>query len=268
MLISDAGYGLLYLLLPIIFYRKMAANSGPQLAQLIMVIGAMALAWGLVTCSFFGVDIHKVLAAIPYVGSLFADGPLIVVGMEKSHPGTVDPMSLLMRISFTLGAIHLSAAHLWRAWSNFPKLQFLSNLGWAVWLWGMYGLVNSFVLGDPFMGTRFPYLLWIGGAMAILFAAPDRNLLKMIGLGIANFPLSAIGTFGDTVSYVRLMAIGLAGSALAVAFNDMASGLPWPAAPLPAPARRAGRGAGGEDAVTAVGRSPLSRLPQGGGGRG
>lgn len=229
-LISDAGYGLLYLMLPIIFYRRMSAKSGPQLAQLIIVIGALSVIWGLVTSSFFGLDIHRVLAAIPLVGALFADGPLIVVAMDNPVPGAVDPMSFLMRISFTLGAIHLSAAHLWRAWSNFPHLSFVGNVGWAVWLWGMYGLVNFFVLGDPFVGTRYPLLLVVGGVLAVLFAAPNRNPFKMLGLGLANFPLSAISTFGDTVSYVRLMAIGLAGSALAVAFNDMTAGLPWPAA--------------------------------------
>jgi len=224
MLISDAGYGLVYLLLPIIFYRKMS----PQLAQLLITIGAASVLWGLITASFFGVDIHRLLAVIPLVGALFADGPLIVVGMEKPYPEAVDPMSLLMRVSFTLGAIHLSAAHLWRARTNFPNLSFVSNLGWAIWLWGMYGVVNMFVLGDQFKGTIYPTLLAVGGVLAILFAAPHRNPLKMLGLGIANFPLSAISTFGDTVSYVRLMAIGLAGSALAVAFNEMTAPLPWP----------------------------------------
>ena len=224
MLISDAGYGLIYLLLPIIFYRKMS----PQLAQLLIAIGAMSVIWGVITCSFFGFDIHRMIAAIPLVGALFAKGPLIVVGMEKPYPEAVDPMSLLMRISFILGAIHLSAAHLWRARTNFPNLSFLSNLGWAIWLWGMFGVVNMFVLGSAFKGTLYPSLLAVGGVLAILFAAPDRNPLKMLGLGIANFPLSAISTFGDTVSYVRLMAIGLAGSALAVAFNQMTEPLPWP----------------------------------------
>jgi V/A-type H+-transporting ATPase subunit I len=224
MLISDAGYGLIYLLLPIIFYRKMA----PQLAQLLITIGAASVLWGVITCSFFGFDFHGLMAAIPLIGGLFAKGPLIVVGMEKPYPGAVDPMSLLMRISFTLGAIHLSAAHLWRARTNFPNLSFVSNLGWAIWLWGMFGVVNMFVLGAPFKGTVYPYLLAVGGVMAVVFTAPDRNPLKMLGLGIANFPLSAIATFGDTVSYVRLMAIGLAGSALAVAFNQMTEPLPWP----------------------------------------
>jgi V/A-type H+-transporting ATPase subunit I len=126
--------------------------------------------------------------------------------------------------------VHLSLAHLWKAKAAFPGLAFLSEIGWAVWLWGMFGLVAYFLLKAEFSVDQFPYypyLLGVGGTLAILFAAPDRNPLKMLGLGLANFPLSAIGTFGDTVSYVRLMAIGLAGSALAMAFNDMGGALPW-----------------------------------------
>ena len=57
----------------------------------------------------------------------------------------------------------------------------------------------------------------------MLFANPSRNVFKMVALGAANFPLSAIGTFSDIMSYVRLMAVGLAGSVLAVSFNELAT---------------------------------------------
>jgi len=142
-------------------------------------------------------------------------------------------MDLLMVISITLGAIQLSLAHLWKAKAQFPKLTFLCEIGWAGVLWGMYGVVKMFLVGSPaswdeyIYHTVYPYLGGAGIALAVIFAAPDRNPLKMIGLGLANFPLSFIGTFGDTVSYVRLMAIGLAGCALAGAFNDMGGRLPW-----------------------------------------
>jgi V/A-type H+-transporting ATPase subunit I len=217
-LISDTGYGLAYLVLPIVFYRRMAARGLQALAHLVMVIGAFSVVWGFLTCSLFGVD---------YSALVGRARPFIAVNMQKQS------MDALMLISITLGAIHLSLAHLWKAKARFPGLAFLSEAGWALWLWGMYGVVLYFLLKAPFDFHTFPYypyLLIVGGALAILFAAPDRNPLKMLGLGLANFPLSAIGTFGDTVSYVRLMAIGLAASALAVAFNDMAKGLPLPAA--------------------------------------
>jgi V/A-type H+-transporting ATPase subunit I len=214
-LISDTGYGLLYLLLPAIFYRKMAAAGAEALAQLVMVIGACSVIWGVLTCSIFGFDYSCVFGRTE---------PFIPVSMKK------ESMDLMMWVSITLGAVHLSLAHLWKAKAAFPKISFLSEVGWAVWLWGMFGLVAYFLLKAEWNPNQFPYyqyLLYIGGGLAIIFAAPDRNPLKMIGLGLANFPLSAIGTFGDTVSYVRLMAIGLAGSTLAMAFNDMGGPLPW-----------------------------------------
>jgi len=216
-LISDAGYGLLYFLLPVILYRKMKAAGAADLAHLIMIVGILSMVWGVVTTSFFGKDIS---------GLFGRQGPWIAVTMDKRA------MDFLMYISITLGAVHLSFAHLWKAKAAFPGLRCLSEMGWAVWLWGMYGLVKTFLLKDPptfdlFLRTTwYPYLLLAGGALAILFASPDRNPLKMLGLGLASFPLAAIGTFGDTISYVRLMAIGLGGSALAVTFNDMASQLP------------------------------------------
>jgi len=217
-LISDTGYGLLYLVLPAVFYRRMAAAGVEALARLIMAIGACSVVWGILTCSIFGFDYSCVFGRTE---------PFIAVSMKK------ESMDLLMLISITLGAVQLSLAHLWKAKAAFPRLNFLSEAGWAAWLWGMYGLVKMLLLKDPATFEDFtdktihPYLLAIGGGLAIVFAAPHRNPLKMLGLGLANFPLSAIGTFGDTVSYVRLMAIGLAGSALALAFNDMGGSLPW-----------------------------------------
>jgi V/A-type H+-transporting ATPase subunit I len=141
-------------------------------------------------------------------------------------------MDFLMLLSITIGAVHLALAHLWKAKAAFPNLGFLAEVGWAVWFVGMYGLVKMFLVKGQFSFDDSPYYPWwliVGGALAILFAAPDRNPLKMIGLGLANFPLTAIGTFGDTLSYIRLMAIGLAGSQLAFTFNDITQGLPWPA---------------------------------------
>lgn len=213
-LISDAGYGLLYFLLPLVLYRRMKAAGAAELAQLILFVGLLSLVWGVVTCSFFGFNIS---------GWFGRDRPWIAVDMKA------DSMNLLMYLSVTFGAIHLSLAHLWKAKAAFPRLNFVSEVGWAIWLWGMYGGVKFFLLNDPFAWDAlpyYPYLLIVGGALAILFASPNRNPLKMFGLGLANFPLSAIGTFGDTVSYVRLMAIGLGGSALAVTFNQMGEALP------------------------------------------
>jgi V/A-type H+-transporting ATPase subunit I len=87
----------------------------------------------------------------------------------------------------------------------------------------MYGVVNMFVLKGPLnWQTPWPYLLLIGAFLAIGFANPCRNVAKMLGMGFAQFPLSMLSAFSDVISYVRLMAVGLASSVLAANFNDMA----------------------------------------------
>ena len=213
-MISDAGYGLLYLLLGAIFYRKMAAAIGPQLGQLILIIGGLSLVWGLLTASSFGFDL---------CGLMGIERPLVQVDTQQAN------MALLMRISFWLAAIHLSCAHLWLAKKAFPHPRFLGELGWATFIWGTFGIIKMLLLKDPFLGTVYPWLLIVGGAMAVLFARPSWNLAKAVGIGVAKFPLAAIGTLSDTISYVRLMALGVAGTMLAVSFNDIAADVPWPA---------------------------------------
>jgi V/A-type H+-transporting ATPase subunit I len=87
----------------------------------------------------------------------------------------------------------------------------------------MYGVVSMFVLQGPMnWQTPWPYLLIIGAVLAIGFASPSRNPAKMLGMGLAQFPLSMLSAFSDVISYVRLMAVGVASSVLAVSFNEMA----------------------------------------------
>jgi V/A-type H+-transporting ATPase subunit I len=60
-----------------------------------------------------------------------------------------------------------------------------------------------------------------GLAGVVVFMTPLR-MLKTDWPNHAMLPLSIIGSFGDVVSYVRLFAVGSAGTAISVAFNEMA----------------------------------------------
>lgn len=204
-LISDGGYGLLLMLAPLLLYRVVARQLGEAFTQLLIVVGAAGLLWGVLCGSFFGVVLYD---------------PLLPVNLsERSR-------TLLMHISFTMGAIHLSLAQLWQAVRYWPDPRAISKVGWAVFVWGMYGVVRMFVLRMP-MGwdTPWPMLLIVGAALAIVFHKPSRNVPLMIGAGLANFPLSMMSAFSDVISYVRLMAVGLASTVLASSFNDLALGM-------------------------------------------
>ncbi|MBN2182912.1 MAG: hypothetical protein JW715_13455 [Sedimentisphaerales bacterium] len=202
MLIGDGGYGAVLFLGLLLGYKKASKALGANFTKLLIIVGAVSLVWGFLCGSFFG----KVLYTPP-----------IPVDMsDKSR-------FMLMQISFTMGAIHLSIAQLWQAFKFFPDLRFLGKVGWAIFVWGMLGVVKMFVLGASLSwGTPWPYFLIAGTALAILFNSPSKNIIKMILLGFANYPLSMLGAFSDVISYVRLMAVGLASGVLAASFNDLA----------------------------------------------
>ena len=201
-LIGDGGYGAVLLLGPLLLFRQASRAMGKEFTKLLAVIGGVSLIWGLCNASFFGVVLYK---------------PLIPVNMSDAS------RNLVMRISFLLAAVHLSVAQGWRGVSLWPSLRSLAAMGWAAFIWGMLGVVKYFVLNDPLgWDTPWAFLLLGGAALAILFDSPSKNPLKMIGLGVANFPLSMVSAFSDVISYVRLMAVGLASSVLAGSFNELA----------------------------------------------
>ena len=63
--------------------------------------------------------------------------------------------------------------------------------------------------------------IFAGLALVVLFTAPYRNPVKRVLVGFASSLFPLIGTFGDTMSYIRLMAVGLASYYIAFAFNDL-----------------------------------------------
>ena len=203
MLIGDGGYGAVLFFGLLLGFKKISPILGREFTKLLIIVGAVSLVWGFLCDSFFGTHLFN--------------KALIPVNMTDSS------RFMLMQISFTMGAIHLSVAQLWQAFKFFPDLRFLGKVGWGIFVWGMLGVVRMFVLDAGMTwGTPWPYFLIVGAALAILFNSPSKNIFKMVLLGLANFPLSMLGTFSDVISYVRLMAVGLASGVLAGSFNDLA----------------------------------------------
>ena len=103
-------------------------------------------------------------------------------------------------------------------------------MGWCLILVAMLGVIwilffkmqnkDRFTVLVPL--NVIGILLGVGGALVVGFGHPDRNPLKRIGIGFAGSLLPLLGTFSDTMSYIRLMAVGLASFYIASAFNALA----------------------------------------------
>jgi len=202
-LIGDAGYGLIYGCLTFIFHRKMARRGARgSNFTLFYVLSLSAIAWGVMTGTFFGQE--WVLNA----------------GYKPPVPFLNDQNGM-QALCFFLGALHLSIAHAWRAILKAPSLPALSDIGWIGILWTAFFLAKTLILSDPFPGFGKPLFI-ASCALVIGFTNPQKNILKTIGEGLGTMALSLMNNFTDVISYLRLFAVGLAGVAIANAFNSLA----------------------------------------------
>ncbi len=206
-LIGDAGYGLIYILITFLLQQKARKNNRDTSSFFIFyILSFCAIIWGLLTGTFFGQE--WVLKA----------------GYKPLAPVLVDEKGL-QRFCFFLGALHLSLAHTWRGILKIPSLSALGDLGWMCVLWSAFFIARTLILGDAFPS----FITWVfisGVTLILLFTNPQKNILKSAeewAAWLVTLPLSFMNNFADVVSYVRLFAVGMAGVAIADAFNAMAA---------------------------------------------
>ena len=70
--------------------------------------------------------------------------------------------------------------------------------------------------------TVFIGIAVIGLVVAYLYNSPGKNIFLNFGTGLWNTYNMASGLLGDTLSYIRLFAIGLTGAILGGVFNQLA----------------------------------------------
>ncbi len=237
MLIGDGGYGLLFALVPLVFWREMVRVMGRQTSQLVVIFGILTVFWGAITGNWFGVAPEQI-AANP--------GPLRLIG-EFLLPLRVFPAdaeaarNVVIQTSFILGSVHLVLARFRAAIAHWPRQRTFAEFGWCVVLAAMLGVIWQLFFADAspaWLATASMVGIGIGWFPVILFGAPDRNPFKRIVFGLMSSLLPMIGSFGDTMSYIRLMAVGMASYYIAFAFNQLggtvvaAGSWAWPLAAL------------------------------------
>ncbi len=206
MLIGDAGYGLVYGLLNFWLHKKLKHKLKDQsVFFLFYILSFCAIIWGLLTGTFFG------------------QAWLLNLGIKPLVPALTNT-TFIQGFCFLIGAVHLSLAHGWRAILKAPALEALGELGWICVIWAVFFLAKNLILGENF--PSFGNGLIIAGLVLVLFfSSPQKNIFKTIGSGLGTIALSLVNNFTDVVSYIRLFAVGLAGVAIADAFNAMAAGI-------------------------------------------
>jgi V/A-type H+-transporting ATPase subunit I len=204
MIISDAGYGVVYIVIAFLLQRKYAQKiKDKRIFPLIYLFSSCAIFWGVLT------------------GTVFGQEWFIRAGGKPIAP-LLNDTNFLQAVCFFIGAVHLSLAHLWQAVRKSPSITAFADVGWVGVLWGAFFLARTLILNDPFPFFG-KWLIIAGISLVICCTSPQKNILKMIGGGLGTVALSLVNNFTDVVSYVRLFAVGLAGIAISDTVNALAT---------------------------------------------
>ena len=220
MIFGDGGYGSIILIGCLIAaIKSLKAGKKPSDAiRLFTFIGALTFLWGMLTCTWFSItssSLPKWLVSL----SLWP--------ISNANPAASKNIQIFC---FMVAVLQLSIARIKNIIHEFPNPKFIAQLGGLALVWGMFFLVLNLVVDSKrFPLPSFTIALVGGGFLAtILFGNYEGNLLKSILEGVKSIIptfLSSVGVFADIVSYIRLWALGLAGSSLATIINNMASGM-------------------------------------------
>ncbi len=230
MIFGDGGYGAVLLGLAAIFGIKAKSSTGkvPDGVLLIGLLSLSTVAWGAVTGTWFALPLENLPAFLQalVIPPFYPDPSLPPKEAAKLVQQNIK------HLCFIIGAVQLVLAHLKNIKKAWPSLTALAQLGWLSMVVGLYFLVLNLVLDkDAFPVPSFA-LYMIGGGLFAYFLFVEQkggNFFKNVLSGFANFLptfLSAVSSFSDIISYIRLFAVGLAGFAIAQSFNGMAGSLP------------------------------------------
>jgi V/A-type H+-transporting ATPase subunit I len=224
MLIGDAGYGLLFVLLGLWKGKALTKSTGSKnLTNMILIFGCTTVLWGVLTANYFGVGPSNMPDGMATVAKTTG---LLYFEDADGKQDAVACRNIVIQISFLLGVIHLVTAHLTQILALWPDRRALAETGWCSFLIGMFGVVWLMFSPDPIIPLPGIFgLLAAGATLIIWFSFPDKKLIPRIALGFIGNIMSMINTFGDTISYIRLMAVGLASFYIASAFNTLALGM-------------------------------------------
>ncbi|MBE6380975.1 MAG: hypothetical protein E7047_08605 [Lentisphaerae bacterium] len=208
MIINDGGYAVVMLLASVIAAVALRKNRKAAMpCRLALILSFCASVWGICSGAYFGTETSWL--------------------QLKFLASGADQTAHLQLICFVLALVHLSLGHCWRLINASGKLEIIGYLGWIPILLLDFMVVLSLLV---FPGMPIPTWAFIAGGTGLAMVLVGGVDWRDVG-AICNFPFDLIGSFTDTLSYVRLFAVGMSGTYMAQSFNNMGMDLwhisPW-----------------------------------------
>ena len=241
---GDGGYGLIVLAAAaVLIIKSLISKKGvPSTFLLIGLFGLSTVIWGTLTCTWFGISADNLpqwlkSLSIPFISNVNAD-KIWYPFWTNGQVGLTTAQNLQI-FCFTLALIQLTVAHILGALRNRKSVKILGDIGSILQLLGMYYVVLSLVVnsgvfsfglvisGIP-IGITAIACVGIGFCLSFVFSNYEGSIIKSILASLTNIVsvlLGVVNVFSDIVSYIRLWAVGLAGSAISATVNELAGPL-------------------------------------------
>ena len=207
---GDCGYGLLLVIIGLLLKK---VDSFKDMAPLVVILGIGTTVIGFLFHTFFSLDISTWSIFAPIKGIFL---PAKIAGYD----GT-------MVLSIVVGIIHLCLAMCVKTYEQTKNKGFVNSLGTWGWTLLIVGgvIVGSLALVGVLDKELTKWIVIVLGVLSALgifvFNDMKRSKLANVGMGLWDTYNTATGLLGDVLSYLRLYALGLAGSMLGMAFNNI-----------------------------------------------
>ncbi len=195
MIIGDAGYGALFVLASAAATWKFRGKKQAKMPlKLAWILSIATVVWGALSGNWFGVSLG---------------------GLKCLTDPAVKDASVQC-FCFALAVIQLSLGHIWKAIFDRNWKSIGANLGWMLIIWGNFFLAIRIIVWPGDYPAVMNYCYLAGLVLVLICGLNWKNPAD-----IFQFPFSMIGSFSDLLSYIRLFAVGMAGTYIAGNFNGM-----------------------------------------------
>lgn len=205
---GDAGYGIIIVTACTLLKRKVAPEVRPFLS-LFQFLGLATIIFGLLSGSFLGIALADVKALSSFKHYFLNTDNLMTLSIVVG----------LLQIVFGKCVAAAQVIYL-KGWK-----YGIAPIGWIVVIVAaltIYGLPMLEIALPPVALNVCNALMLAGLLVAMLYNSPGKNVFMNFGSGLWNAYNLASGLLGDTLSYIRLFAIGLTGAILGGVFNELA----------------------------------------------
>ena len=202
-ILADAGYGALMGGVVLLAWKSWGKSETKR--RMRVLLGALAFStalWGVLIGSYFGVS--------PEAGSIAGAFRLF----------RIDDYDAMMKLSILIGALHLIVANAMVGLNLYRRGEYramLAPAGWALFI-----LSGIAIYLWPYSLEKGQWGMIAGGVLIFVFSGAREHGARRLGLGLLGVT-KIINAFGDVLSYLRLFALGLATSSMAIAFNELAA---------------------------------------------